>query len=175
MVVDVMHAIIGCNLFQVAYIVFRNSSSVDELMKSELSKVYYMSQKKRSLNSGMKKWCAEYRNQYPDAKAVQKEVDQFMTDFDMKEANKKAELEKLANEPDEEGWTVVTHGKKTLGDGERVTKRERKKRQKKELTNFYTFQQRESKREHIAVLRKKFEEDKKKIQQLRAARKFKPF
>ena len=144
-------------------------------MKSDLSKVYYMSQKEKPLNSGMKKWCTEYKKQYPNPKIVQKKVDEFMAEFDLKEAKEKAELERLANEPDEEGWTVVTHGKKTLGDAERVTKRERKKRQKKELANFYTFQQRESKREHIAILRKKFEEDKKKIQQLRAARKFKPF
>ena len=144
-------------------------------MKSDLSKVYYMSQKEKPVNSGMKKWCTEYKEQYPNPKIVQKKVDEFMAEFDLKEAKEKAELERLANEPDEEGWTVVMHGKKTLGDTERVTKRERKKRQKKELANFYTFQQRESKREHIAILRKKFEEDKKKIQQLRAARKFKPF
>ena len=144
-------------------------------MKSNLPDIYYMSQKRKVIKTGMNKWCMEYKEQYPNPRETEKKADKFMVQFDLKEARKKAELEKLANKPDEEGWTVVMHGKKNLGDTERVTKRERKKRQRKELANFYTFQQRESKREHIAVLRKKFEEDKQKIQLMRAARKFKPF
>ena len=144
-------------------------------MRSELSTVYYMSQKKMRIRSGLQKWCTEYRKQYSNPKDVEKKVDRFMAEFDLKEAKEKEKLERLASEPDEEGWTVVTHGKKNLVELDRVTKKDKKKREKKELANFYTFQQRESKREHIATLRKKFEEDKKKIQQLRAARKFKPF
>ncbi|XP_057311769.1 ribosomal RNA-processing protein 7 homolog A-like isoform X2 [Hydractinia symbiolongicarpus] len=45
----------------------------------------------------------------------------------------------------------------------------------KELMNFYLFQQRESKRDKIADLRQKFEEDKKRITQMRQQRNFKPF
>ena len=161
--------------FQVAYVVFKKPNSVEHLMRSNLPDIYYMSEKKKVINTGMKKWCMEYRQQYPNPKETEKKADKFMAQFDLEEARKKAELERLANEPDEEGWTVVTHGKKNLGDAQMLTKRERQKRQRKELVNFYTFQQRESKREHIAVLRKKFEEDKQKIQLMRAARKFKPF
>lgn len=135
-----------------------------------------MSKKEKPVKSGLEKWCKDYKKQYLDPDRLQKGIDKFMAEFDQKKAKEKAELERLANEPDEEGWTVVTHGKKNLGPvGGRVTKRERKKRQKKELANFYTFQQRETNREHIATLRKKFEDDKKKIEQLRASRKFKPF
>jgi len=52
---------------------------------------------------------------------------------------------------------------------------ERKKRRQKELLNFYQFQQRETQREAIAELRKKFEKDKQKVAELRSKRKFRPF
>ncbi|CAG8817060.1 25808_t:CDS:2, partial [Dentiscutata erythropus] len=45
----------------------------------------------------------------------------------------------------------------------------------KELPDFYRFQMRESKRNKHVELRKKFEEDKKKIERLKAARRFKPY
>lgn len=161
---------------QVAYIVFQRSISVKKATESEFSKVCFMSRKGKQIKTGLDKWCSEYTKQYPKPNKVQAKVDVFMAEFDSKEAKEKEELERLTNEPDDDGWTVVTHGKKTPGVvAERVTKRDRKRKQRKELANFYTFQQRESKREHIAVLRKKFEEDKKKIELLRAARKFKPF
>ena len=51
----------------------------------------------------------------------------------------------------------------------------RKKRKAKELANFYQFQQRESQREAIAELRKKFNKDKERVAELRARRRFKPF
>jgi len=45
----------------------------------------------------------------------------------------------------------------------------------KELKNFYTFQIRESKMQNIMEIRKKFEEDKRKIELLKQSRRFKPF
>lgn len=57
--------------------------------------------------------------------------------------------------------------------------RERRGRKKKkktlELKNFYRHQIREAKREQLAKLREKFEEDKARIDRMKAARKFKPF
>ena len=50
-----------------------------------------------------------------------------------------------------------------------------KKRKRKELVNFYSWQLRESQREEIARLRQRFEEDKQRVAQLRAARKFRPY
>ena len=51
----------------------------------------------------------------------------------------------------------------------------RKKHKAKELVNFYQFQHRETQREAIAELRKKFDKDKDKVAELRARRRFKPF
>ncbi|KAJ4920683.1 hypothetical protein JOQ06_016396 [Pogonophryne albipinna] len=50
-----------------------------------------------------------------------------------------------------------------------------RKNKRKELMNFYTWQHRNTQKEHIAELRKKFEEDKQKIALLRVQRKFKPY
>ena len=51
----------------------------------------------------------------------------------------------------------------------------RKKRKAKELVNFYQFQQRESQREAIADLRRKFQRDKERVAEMRAHRSFRPF
>ena len=53
--------------------------------------------------------------------------------------------------------------------------RDRKKRTKKQLVNLYQFQQRETRRQQIAELRKQFLEDKQRVAVMRSQRKFKPF
>jgi ribosomal RNA-processing protein 7 len=51
-----------------------------------------------------------------------------------------------------------------------------KKPKKKEIVlDFYQHQARENKREQLADLRRKFEEDKKKIEKMKETRKFNPF
>ncbi|XP_048473463.1 ribosomal RNA-processing protein 7 homolog A [Rhincodon typus] len=83
--------------------------------------------------------------------------------------------------PDEDGWVKVTRrGRRpgiprTEAGNLRLIQRERQKRAQRELLNFYSWQHREAKREHIAQLRRKFEEDKQKIALMRAQRKFKPY
>jgi ribosomal RNA-processing protein 7 len=49
------------------------------------------------------------------------------------------------------------------------------KKNEKELTNFYKFQIREQKQNKLFDLRKKFDEDREKVAQMKAGRKFKPF
>lgn len=83
---------------------------------------------------------------------------------------------------EEEGWTmVVSHKgrKRTRDEGgtavgavraERVEEAKKKKKPQA-LQDFYRFQQREKHRNELAELRKAFEEDKKKLQALRGARK----
>lgn len=56
-----------------------------------------------------------------------------------------------------------------------VKKMNQKKANKPELKNFYRFQIREEKVKQLDQLRKKFEEDKKKVEKMKATRKFNPF
>jgi len=41
--------------------------------------------------------------------------------------------------------------------------------------NFYHFQLRESKRQHIAELHQKFEEDKQKVAEMKSKQRFRPY
>jgi ribosomal RNA-processing protein 7 len=52
---------------------------------------------------------------------------------------------------------------------------DKKKKKDTELKNFYRFQVREEKMKQLDQLRKKFEEDKKKVERMKATRKFNPF
>lgn len=51
----------------------------------------------------------------------------------------------------------------------------KKKKKDTELKNFYRFQIREEKMKQLDQLRKKFDEDKKKVERMKATRKFNPF
>lgn len=54
-------------------------------------------------------------------------------------------------------------------------KNQKKKKKGTELKNFYRFQIREEKMKQLDQLRKKFDEDKKKVERMKATRKFNPF
>lgn len=56
-----------------------------------------------------------------------------------------------------------------------LNRRPKKKKKKPQLLMLYAFQQRESQRERIAELRRKFQEDQQRVAAMRAERKFKPF
>lgn len=77
---------------------------------------------------------------------------------------------------DDDGWTVVTNKGRHAGLA-RTEKNKNKLNDKKMkgLKNFYTFQIRENKMNEIITLRKKHEEDKKRIEAIKKARKFKPY
>lgn len=128
--------------------------------------------------------------------------------FCLQEAEReKQEAEK--QQDDEEGWIKVTRGHKgakarphSEAANQRVLQREKKKKMRKELLNFYAWQHKKTQKERkfyfsaclrarwcpirlepedvfiftdIAELRKKFEEDKQKIALMRAQRKFRPY
>ncbi|KAK2185149.1 hypothetical protein NP493_245g02015, partial [Ridgeia piscesae] len=96
------------------------------------------------------KWCDAYRKQCPKLKLLQREIDDYMTEFDSKVEQDRQAAREAEGVPDDEGWVT-------------------------ELLNFYSFQMRETKREHITQLRQKFEEDKRRVADMRAARKFRPY
>ena len=57
----------------------------------------------------------------------------------------------------------------------KIQGKQHQQKKKKELLNFYQFQLRESKRQHIAELCQKFEEDKQKVAEMKNKQKFKPY
>lgn len=162
--------------FKTGYIVFTKPSSLINALS--LTKLPPLSTNKYRIRVGLKKYIREYNQTIVDPAVLQKEIDTFMLKFDAEEEEKRNAKEQ---EVDEEGWTVVTKKGKNPGLSRKesvqnkITEKLQKKKEKYKTQNFYKFQIRESKMNHIVQLREKFEEDKKRIEAFKKSRKFKPF
>ncbi|TVU28331.1 hypothetical protein EJB05_19846 [Eragrostis curvula] len=134
---------------------------------------------------GMKKWILEYKQKRPGLKILQERIDEFIVAHEEQQEQERKEREARAAE---DGWTVVVHhkGRKKTTDAESGTavgsvslaamqEKMANKKPKEVAPNFYRFQKREAHLSELAMLQSKFEQDKKRIQQLRAQRKFKPY
>ncbi|NWQ78572.1 RRP7A protein, partial [Columbina picui] len=167
--------------FHVAYVVFRKPSGVQAAKALSREGPLLISTESHPVKTGVSKWIANYAASVVDQEELKAEVDAYMQDYDEKIAEEEAKAAEEEGVPDEEGWVKVTRkGRKpglprTEAANLRVLEKEKQKRARKELLNFYAWQHRESKREHIAQLRKKFEEDKQRIALMRAQRKFRPY
>nr|XP_033785886.1 ribosomal RNA-processing protein 7 homolog A [Geotrypetes seraphini] len=167
--------------FRVAYIVFKSQEGAQTIKSLKPREPLVISTKTCPTKTGIKKWISDYATTLVNPGELQMEVDAFMQNHDKRIAEEEKKAEEEEGVPDEEGWVKVTRkGRRpgiprTEAANLRTLEREKKKRARKELLNFYAWQHRESKREHIAQLRKKFEEDKQKIALMRAQRKFRPY
>ncbi|XP_066214683.1 ribosomal RNA-processing protein 7 homolog A [Saccopteryx leptura] len=165
--------------FQVAYVVFQKPSGVSAALA--LKGPLLVSTESHPVKTGIHKWISDYAESVLDPEALQVEVDTFMEAYDKKIAEEEAKAKEEEGVPDDEGWVKVTRrGRRpvlprTEAASLRVLEREKRKRARKELLNFYAWQHRETKMEHLAQLRKKFEEDKQRIELMRAQRKFRPY
>ncbi|EGF82547.1 hypothetical protein BATDEDRAFT_86342 [Batrachochytrium dendrobatidis JAM81] len=133
---------------------------------------------------GINKWILQHIAMFPKTDHLQSQVDQAMSLFDDSEERAKQELEKKHNAPDDDGFVLVTRGRgkyNTSSDGKgavvTVAQESAKTLKPKNLglVDFYRFQKREAKRNELAELRRKFEEDKSKIEVLKTKRRFKPY
>lgn len=162
--------------FKCAWIVFKASRSLratlnqDEIILHEFERT--------RLVTGLDKWMNEYTSDIPNQKELEAEVNKYMEVFEVDESKEKEEEKRV--ETDEDGWTIVKKSGKNAGFQQKestISKIEDKiasRKSKKELANFYTFQIRESKQRHIVNMRKRFESDKRKVEQMKRERKFKP-
>lgn len=165
--------------FKVAYIVFKTTNSVERALEITSIDLFEVDSGEPTIESGIQLWHTEYQKKILNVKDTQMYIDQFMEAYDQRERDAAAAAKNTAADAD--GWvTVGKHGKnsgfeqKDTVIGKLEEKIERGKKTK-ELTNFYTFQIRESKMKNIIELRKKFEDDKKKIETLKQTRRFRPF
>jgi len=120
----------------------------------------------------------EHLNQYARPERLEAEVNEFIASFESREEQVRLAKERRRNEVDEDGFMLVSRKRQvrhaTMHANERK-KKKKKKKAEKELSNFYQFQIREKKRDQLATLREKFEADKRRIEQLKASRKFRPY
>lgn len=153
--------------FKVAYIVFDSNETVAGALQ--------LGRKRTPLlckvgPTGLAKWCSDYSKSRTTVTSIEAQVTDVMVDYDKRKEDSEKKKQRL-QKPDKDGWITITRKNPKPIQG----KRHWQKKKKKELLNFYQFQLRESKRQHIAELRRKFEEDKKKVAEMKSKRKFKPY
>nr|GEV91641.1 ribosomal RNA-processing protein 7 [Tanacetum cinerariifolium] len=126
--------------------------------------VYEMSSGDEDETTGMKRWITKYHRARPGAEVLMENINDFLVDY----AAQKERGRKKTTEA-ESGTTVGSVAPAAVMD------KLSKKKDKQVGLNFYRFQKREAQRNEIMMLQSKFEQDKKRIQELRAARKFRPY
>lgn len=169
--------------FGVAYVVFMNAGGLKKALDMKCYQSKPLSTSKHPVHTGVTKWCKEYNSGFCDPEKLQEEIDVFMQEFDKTAEEERIKAKEAAQTPDDEGWVTVTKGgskrrhgiPRVEGITKKIKERAKTKRSKREILNFYNFQMRESKKQHIEDLQKRFEEDKKKLEVMKQTRKFKPF
>ncbi|XVF63366.1 hypothetical protein PTKIN_Ptkin09bG0082100 [Pterospermum kingtungense] len=162
-----------------------NEQLVEKKSKSDAQdEVYEIPSVDQDSSKGMKKWVTEYHQSRPGLKVLQQRLDEFIMAHEAKLEQERKEKEARLREG---GWILVEHhkGRKKTTDAETGTtvgsvsqtsvEEKLAKKKSKEVSDFYRFQKREVQRNELMMLQSKFEQDKKRIQQLRAARKFRPY
>ncbi|KAJ5935722.1 Ribosomal RNA-processing protein 7 [Penicillium verhagenii] len=115
---------------------------------------------------GASRYIAHGSLQYPARAELLSTINKFMILHAEVEEAKKREQSKQNAEPDEDGFVTVTHGPKLNSLAREDELKELIAREKKKaegLEDFYRFQSREKRKERQQELLKKFDEDKKKL------------
>ena len=136
-----------------------------------------LSSEARSAPLGSARYNAHHDLRYPDATALQASIDVFMTSFANKESERSRLLARQRQEPDEDGFVTVVRGGRAgparQAEAEEKLLRQNEKQKGKE--DFYRFQMRDKRKERANVLLKGFEEDRKRVMEMKKMRnKFRP-
>ncbi|KAL9053675.1 MAG: hypothetical protein Q9162_004626 [Coniocarpon cinnabarinum] len=113
---------------------------------------------------------------FPSHEVLQEAADRFMTAFGQYEEANKREQTRLRSQPDEDGFITVTRGGKegpvrSEAASERLAKQRKKEKDKVEgMTDFYRFQNRERRKQAEKELLRKFDEDKKRVEEMRKSK-----
>lgn len=123
---------------------------------------------------GSARYLTRHSLRYPDHSALQSSVDAFMTAFAAQEEARTKMLARQRAEPDEDGFITVTRGGRNGPAKEDETKakeEELRRREKNRIKeDFYRFQVREKKKEQAKDLVKAFEEDQRKVDEMKRRR-----
>ena len=125
-----------------------------------------------SSSLGLRRYDSHNKLRYPSRKELLRSVDEYMTTFTkVEEARARAETRKRQM-PDEEGFITVTKASRggVVRRDEAKQLSEKRKEKKKGLEDFYRFQMREKRKDEQGQLIKQFEEDRKKIEEMKRRR-----
>ena len=121
---------------------------------------------------GLQRYKAHNHSQYVQRKELLQSVDSYMSAYSkMEEARTRADAKKRQM-PDEEGFVTVTKGTRggvvRMEDAKELGEKQTAK--SKGLDNFYRFQMRERRKEEQGEFLRKFEEDKRRIDEMKERR-----
>ncbi|KAI9797192.1 MAG: Ribosomal RNA-processing protein 7 [Piccolia ochrophora] len=125
---------------------------------------------------GSRRYLTHHTLRYPSTAPLQATVDVFMTNYAATEARRARQAALLRQEPDDDGFVTVTRGGRT-GPARQVDAQAaaEKQKQKEGLRDFYRFQLREERKKAQADLLKGFEEDRKRVDEMKRKRgRFRP-
>ncbi|KAI0987188.1 hypothetical protein GJ496_004139 [Pomphorhynchus laevis] len=156
--------------FKVAYIVFTSAKAVKSAMDTKCVDPIVIRHIIPAFKCGYQGYLSDYLKSFPDEQKTLKDIEDYLREYDRKNQEEDRKAENVV--ADEEGWIQVTTKSKIVANEKKL--RRKRKSKKKYLQNFYSFQIKESRMQKIAELRKKFEEDRKAIAEMKLKRKFKP-
>jgi ribosomal RNA-processing protein 7 len=122
---------------------------------------------------GVNRYKAHNTLRYPPRAELLRIVNDYMTLFTQAEEARAREAARKAQEPDEDGFITVAKGPKNTSVAREEEVKELLEKQKKReagLEDFYRFQTREKRKERQNELLKKFDEDRKKIEEMKKRR-----
>lgn len=123
---------------------------------------------------GSARYMSHHRMRYPDHSTLQASVDAFMGAFAAQEEDRTRMQARQRVEPDEDGFIKVTRGGRVgpaREDAAKAKEEELKQREKDRIRqDFYRFQVREKKKEQAKDLVRAFEEDQKKVEEMKRRR-----
>lgn len=109
--------------------------------------------------------------QFPSRKELLRSVNGFMTAYAQMESARAKENARNRQMPDEDGFITVTRGSKGGARAEEIKElAEKHKEKNKGLEDFYRFQMREKRKEQHFEMLRKFEDDKRKVAEMRYRR-----
>lgn len=122
---------------------------------------------------GIQRYKSHNKLRYPARAELLRTVNDYMTIFGRFEEARLREATRGAEVPDEDGFVTVTRGPKINNVAREEEMRElmeKHKEKNKGLQDFYRFQMREKRKGRQTELLRKFEEDKRKVEEMRRRR-----
>ncbi|CZR53325.1 related to RRP7 Protein involved in pre-rRNA processing and ribosome assembly [Phialocephala subalpina] len=131
--------------------------------------------------TGSKRYLLHNELRFPNPREIQANIDAFMTSFNSQESSRALSAKRARNEPDEDGFITVTRGGRVgPARAEEVERKrvemedkEKRKREEMERGGFYRFQTRERRKEEQGEMIRRFEEDRRRVEVLKASRRSK--
>ncbi|KAA6425211.1 hypothetical protein WJX79_005065 [Trebouxia sp. C0005] len=167
-----------------ALVVFASPSSLKKALRTAAeSKALTVAFKEPTETFGLKDWVEQHKAKTPGNRVLQQQLDEWMAQWEAQESQRQAAA---ATDAADEGWTVVTkqRGRKKNTDSGgtsvgsvagAVAAAAKSRKSPKQLLDFYRFQARDRRRDNVLELQQQFEQDKKKIAEWKASRRFKPY